>query len=121
VGSPGVEAWPLAWAASGIKGSHDISLWARASTPYIWGMTMPLYEKCGRRNLVTYHVEPKESWRVAVNDRWKSICPSRIVHGGRAHACALSVYWCARGIAERFSRTPKQPGRSDASQQPCGA
>ena len=39
-------------------------------------MTMPLYEKCARRSLVTYQVEPKEAWRVVVRDRWKSICPS---------------------------------------------
>ena len=96
VGSPGVEAWPLACAASGIKGSHDISLWARASTPYIRGMTMPLYEKCGRRNLITYHVEPKESWRVPVNDRWKSICPSCIDAEAEPTLCAISLLVRAR-------------------------
>jgi len=39
-------------------------------------MATPLCEKCGRRNLVTYQVEPKEAWRAVVGNRWKSICPS---------------------------------------------
>jgi hypothetical protein len=39
-------------------------------------MAISLCEKCGRRNLVTYQVEPKEAWRVVVRDQWKSICPS---------------------------------------------
>ena len=31
---------------------------------------------CGRRNLVTYQVEPKEAWRFVLVNRRKSICPS---------------------------------------------
>jgi hypothetical protein len=44
--------------------------------PYIWAMTKPTCEKCGRRNLVTYQVEPKDAWLAVVPGRWKSICPS---------------------------------------------
>jgi hypothetical protein len=39
-------------------------------------MVTPTCEKCGRRNLVIFHVEPKEAWRTVMRDRWKSICPS---------------------------------------------
>jgi hypothetical protein len=41
-----------------------------------FGMSTPLCEKCGRRNLVTYQVEPKAAWAAVVRIRWKSICPS---------------------------------------------
>jgi len=39
-------------------------------------MATSLCEKCGRRNLVTYQVEPQEAWRLVLANRWKSICPS---------------------------------------------
>jgi hypothetical protein len=39
-------------------------------------MVTPTCEKCGRRNLVIFQVEPKEAWRTVMRDRWKSICPS---------------------------------------------
>jgi hypothetical protein len=39
-------------------------------------MVTPLCDKCGRRNLVIFQVEPKEACRTVVRDRWKSICPS---------------------------------------------
>ena len=39
-------------------------------------MATPLCEKCGRRNLVIYQVEPKEALRLVLANRWKSICPS---------------------------------------------
>jgi hypothetical protein len=39
-------------------------------------MSKPTCEKCGRRNLVTYQVEPKDAWQEVVRDRRKSICPS---------------------------------------------
>ena len=35
-----------------------------------------LCEKCGRRHLVTYQVEPKEAWRLVVQGRWRDVCPS---------------------------------------------
>jgi hypothetical protein len=71
-----VDACTLGWCASGIKGSHKRWLWRSAPTPYIWEMVTPTCEKCGRRNLVIFHVEPEEAWRAVVRDRWKSICPS---------------------------------------------
>ena len=43
--------------------------------PYIWKMVTPSCEKCGRRNLVIFQVEPREAWRTVMRDRWKSICP----------------------------------------------
>jgi hypothetical protein len=33
-------------------------------------------EKCGRRHLITYQVEPKETWRLMVQDLWRALCPS---------------------------------------------
>jgi hypothetical protein len=44
--------------------------------PRSWGMVTSSCEKCGRRNLVTYRVGPKEAWGVVVRNRWKSVCPS---------------------------------------------
>jgi hypothetical protein len=39
-------------------------------------MATPLCAKCGRRNIGTYQVEPQETWRLFLANRWKSICPS---------------------------------------------
>ena len=44
--------------------------------PYILGMVATVCEKCGRRHLVTYTVEPKQAWRLVVQDRWRALCPS---------------------------------------------
>jgi hypothetical protein len=35
-----------------------------------------LCEKCGRRHLVAYQVEPKEAWRLVVQNRWRDLCPN---------------------------------------------
>jgi hypothetical protein len=43
---------------------------------YILAMTTSLCEKCGRRNLIIFQVEPKDAWQKVVRNRWKSICPS---------------------------------------------
>jgi len=40
------------------------------------GMSTPLCEKCGRRDIVRFNIEPKEAWPAVVGNRWKSICPS---------------------------------------------
>jgi hypothetical protein len=37
-----------------------------------------LCDKCRRRNIVSFKVEPEEAWRTVVLNRWKSICPSCI-------------------------------------------
>lgn len=33
-------------------------------------------QKCNRRNVVTFTVEPEEAWRTVVLNRWRVICPS---------------------------------------------
>ena len=47
-------------------------------------------EKCGRRNLVIFQVEPKEAWRTVVRNRWKSICPLCFDAEGKLRACAIT-------------------------------
>jgi hypothetical protein len=32
--------------------------------------------KCGRRNPISYRVEPEEAWRTVVLNRWRIVCPS---------------------------------------------
>jgi len=39
-------------------------------------MVTPICDKCRRRNVVSFHVDPSEAWRTVVLNRWKSICPS---------------------------------------------
>src|SRR5262245_3814947 len=39
-------------------------------------MVTPICDKCRRRNVVSFRVEPEEAWRTVVLTRWKSICPS---------------------------------------------
>jgi hypothetical protein len=39
-------------------------------------MVTPICDKCRRRNVVSFKVEPEEAWRTVVLNRWKSICPS---------------------------------------------
>lgn len=46
------------------------------SQRYIWGMVTPICDKCHRRNVVSFQVEPKEAWRTVVLNRWRTICPS---------------------------------------------
>jgi hypothetical protein len=50
-------------------------LWRSAPTPYIWEMVSPTCEKCGRRNLVIFQVEPKEAWRAVVYPDLIAILP----------------------------------------------
>jgi hypothetical protein len=38
-------------------------------------MVTPICDKCRRRNVVSFQVEPAEAWRTVVLNRWKSICP----------------------------------------------
>ena len=47
-----------------------------ATALYILSMVTPICEKCRRRNIVTFQVEPKEAWRTVVLNRWRTICPS---------------------------------------------
>jgi hypothetical protein len=37
-------------------------------------MVTRICEKCRRRNVVSFHVEPKEAWRTVVLNRWRAIC-----------------------------------------------
>jgi hypothetical protein len=39
-------------------------------------MVTPICDKCRRRNIVSFKVEPEEAWRAVVLNRWKSICAS---------------------------------------------
>jgi hypothetical protein len=38
-------------------------------------MVTPICDKCRRRNVVSFNVEPKEVWRTVVLNRWRSILP----------------------------------------------
>jgi len=40
-------------------------------------MVTPICDKCRRRKIVSFKVEPEEAWRIVVLNRWKSICPCR--------------------------------------------
>jgi len=33
-----------------------------------------LCEKCARQHLAAYQVEPKEAWRMVVQNRWRDLC-----------------------------------------------
>jgi hypothetical protein len=33
-------------------------------------------QKCQRRNVVAFTVEPNEAWRTVVLNRWRVLCPS---------------------------------------------
>jgi len=68
--------------------------------PYIWTMSKPPCEKCGRRNLVTYQVEPKDAWQAVVRDRWKSICPSCFEAEAELMGVRYHFIWYASNIAE---------------------
>ena len=35
-----------------------------------------LCDKCRRRHLVDYQVDPKEAWHLVVQNRWRNLCPS---------------------------------------------
>jgi hypothetical protein len=39
-------------------------------------MVTPVCEKCRRRNVMTFEVEPTAAWRTVVLNRWRNICPS---------------------------------------------
>ena len=39
-------------------------------------MVTPICDKCRRRNVVTFNVEPEEAWRTVVLNRWRIVCPS---------------------------------------------
>jgi hypothetical protein len=37
---------------------------------------VPACQKCQRRHVVDYRVEPEEAWRTVVLNRWRILCPS---------------------------------------------
>jgi len=51
-------------------------LWGPPPALYTWGMVTPICDKCRRRNVVSFQVEPKDAWRTVVLNRWRTICPS---------------------------------------------
>jgi hypothetical protein len=51
-------------------------LWGPRPALYTWGMVTPTCDKCRRRNVVSFQVEPKDAWRTVVLNRWRTICPS---------------------------------------------
>jgi hypothetical protein len=36
---------------------------------------IPHCQKCSRRNVVNFRVEPEEAWALVVLNRWREICP----------------------------------------------
>jgi hypothetical protein len=53
-----------------------MGLWGSRRALYTWRMVTPICDKCRRRNVVSYQVEPKDAWRTVVLNRWRTICPS---------------------------------------------
>ena len=49
----------------------------RAASALDLVMVTPICDKCRRRNVVSFHVEPKEAWRTVVLNRWRANCRSR--------------------------------------------
>jgi hypothetical protein len=37
---------------------------------------VPHCQKCSRRNVVSFRVEPEEAFKMVVLNRWREICPS---------------------------------------------
>jgi hypothetical protein len=74
-------------------------------------MVANVCENCGRRNLVTYTVEPREAWRFVVLDRWRALCPNCFdaqaeLAGVRYHFLGMkAVSWSGK------AKQPKQSGR----------
>ena len=60
----------------GVKASRGMCLWGPPPALYTWGMVTPICDKCRRRNVVSFQVEPKDAWRTVVLNRWRTICPS---------------------------------------------
>ena len=50
-----------------------VERFVRAAT--FWWMVESC-QKCARRNVVMFTVEPEEAWRTVVLNRWQRICPS---------------------------------------------
>jgi hypothetical protein len=61
-------------------------------------------DKCRRRNVVSFKVEPEEPWRTVVLNRWKSICPSCF----DVEASAGVRYRFAGAVATSRSDMPEQ-------------
>jgi hypothetical protein len=78
-------------------------LWAGLRQRYMWGMVTPTCDKCRRRNVVSFHVEPKEAWRTVVLNRRRTVCHLVLRCRGPARGCAVSIRRCRRGIVERCS------------------
>src|SRR4029453_12883413 len=57
-----------------------------------------------RRNAVSFKVEPEETWRTVVLNRWKSICPSCFDAEAEKAGYALSVRSRGGNFLERHSR-----------------
>jgi hypothetical protein len=57
---------------------------------------VPHCQKCSRRNVVNFRVEPEEAFKMVVLNRWREICPScfirrlsELVCGIRRGGCVL--------------------------------
>ena len=71
-------------------------------------MTKPTCEKCGRRNLVTYQVEPNDAWHAVMRDRWKSIGPSCFDAEAELTDVRYQFIWYASDILERPGRVGQE-------------
>ena len=80
------------------------------------GMVTPICDKCRRRNVVSFQVEPKDAWRTVVLNRWRTICPSCFDAEADAPACAIGSSAWARypGAIDpnRPDATPESPLRA---------
>jgi hypothetical protein len=92
--------------SSAIKESGYSKLCGWSAVPQALDMAA-LCEKCGRRHLVAYQVEPKEAWRLVVQDRWHNLCPSSF----DAEAERLGVRFQFRGT--RATSWGSVPGPSE--------
>jgi hypothetical protein len=78
-------------------------------------MVTPICDKCRRRNIVSFLIEPVEAWRTVVLNRWKSICPSCFdAEAERAGVCyqfmgVQATSWCEKPEpTKRYGRRRRQ-------------
>lgn len=54
-------------------------MWKAATSRYILlviANNVPHCQKCSRRTVINFRVEPEEAWKAVTLNRWRDICPS---------------------------------------------
>lgn len=68
-----ITDWPAPSAIEGLQSRDQPRVFAHREIAQVVS-TSPTCQKCARRHVVSFRVEPEEAWKVVVLNRWRVLC-----------------------------------------------